>query len=181
MGNNSPHTIKPEDAIHYSATCSPCGQYRYVLRRRWAEQQVPCIFVMLNPSTADAQKDDPTIRRVMALSKGFGFGGVYVLNLFAIRGSNPDIIKQVANPVGTDNKHWWGDTVRDLRRWYGVLPTVICAWGTRGGFRDQDRVALGWLAESGVEERFCLGRTKDGFPKHPLYLPQTVEMECYRT
>ena len=96
------------EPLRRSAEFSPCEQYRYVLGRVWQEQQAPCVFIMLNPSTADAEKDDPTIRRVMALSRGFGFGGVYILNLFAIRGSNPKIITQVHDPVGRpSNKLWW--------------------------------------------------------------------------
>ena len=166
--------------MYYSATCSPCEQYRYVLSRIWAEDIEPCIFIMLNPSTADAHQDDPTIRRVMAFAAGFGFGGVHILNLFAIRGADPSIIKESPAPVGADNQDWWCKTLCKVEE-YAVEPTVICGWGVHGGFRDRDLEALHWLSSQQIKGPYCLGQTKAGFPKHPLYISKTAEMERYRT
>lgn len=83
-------------------------------------------------------------------------------------------------PVGPDNQDWWCKTLRKVEE-YAVEPTVICGWGVHGGFRDRDLEALHWLFGQQIKGPYCLGQTKAGFPKHPLYLPKTVAMERYRT
>lgn len=144
------------------ALISDCGQYRYALTRRWGE--APSLrFVMLNPSTADASLDDPTIRRCMGFAKRDGYGGLVVLNLYAYRATNPKALLTCADAVGPGND----DMLRaHLRSSVGVGRPVVAAWGANARLDRWDQVLA--LA-SGVDWR-CLGTTKSGAPRHPLYL-----------
>ena len=138
------------------------GQYRYVLWRTWS-QEPRLVWVMLNPSTADAETDDPTIRKCTALAKKWGFGGILVINLFALRSTDPKKLKKVADPVGPKNDYYIKDTCWKHK-------TVVVAWG-RNGDDFPERVAhvLQLIKDSGAEISL-LGKTKTGQPKHPLYL-----------
>src|SRR5688500_18287560 len=106
------------------ATLSACGRYRYHLERRWATHVLP--IVMLNPSTADAEIDDPTIRRCMGFAKRDGYGGIAVCNLYALRSPSPDDLWRADDPYGPDN----GEALRRLALYASVntLP-ILCAWG----------------------------------------------------
>lgn len=149
-----------------SALLSSCGKYRYWLKRRWGRGQVVC-WVMLNPSTADAEIDDPTIRRCVGFSQGWGYGGMYVVNLFAYRATDPAELKRMTNAVGIGNDGW---IVRLAVRSH----RVVCAWGNHGGLRGSTvRSLLDGL------HPMCLGRTKSGSPKHPLYVKSSVALESY--
>lgn len=86
-----------------TAIISEDEKYRYQLSRCWDETKPRILFIMLNPSTADANIDDPTIRRVISFAKSWGYGGVYVGNLFAFRSTDPKGLKQIADPVGENN------------------------------------------------------------------------------
>lgn len=141
-----------------SAVLSPCGLYRYRLDRQWADGP-RCCFVMLNPSTADASNDDPTIRRCIGFAKREGCGGLTVVNLFAFRATKPTALLSATDPVGPDvDRHI--DAV--LRETDGP---VIAAWGAwnKGTRAKIVRAMMGDRAK-------CLGHTKDGSPRHPLYL-----------
>jgi hypothetical protein len=157
-------TLVPEPG----AVLSTCGTYRYVLTRRVGPGPRAATFVLLNPSTADATRDDPTIRRCAGFARRWGCGRVVVLNLFAFRATDPAELKRAADPVGPENRDWFAR----------VLPAggdgpVVCGWGVHGGHRGQDAVALDWLADLGVR-LLALGRTAAGHPRHPLYLPYTA-------
>ncbi len=145
-----------------SAVFSNCGRYRYVLRRVWDESKPSVLFIGLNPSTADAEKDDPTIRRCVRFAADLGFGAVIVVNLFAYRATEPGVLKRVRDPVGRMNDRW----IARSRKEAGF---VIAAWGVHGVLRGRDRVVMGRLGEA-----FCLGRTKGGQPRHPLYLSRSA-------
>jgi hypothetical protein len=140
------------------ACFSRCGTYRYALWRRWAAgPQV--LFVMLNPSTADKQRDDPTIRRCIGFAARWGYGAVAVGNLFAFRTPSPDVLRQAAHPVGRANDRW-------LERLAAESSRLIAAWGNDGAFLGRDaqvRELLGPL--------YALALTRLGQPRHPLYLP----------
>jgi hypothetical protein len=125
---------------------------------------------MLNPSVADAMNDDPTIRRCIGFSRDWDCGKLVVLNLFAFRATNPADLKRADDPVGPENREWFERTLRPTH-----AGPVICAWGVHGIFRDQDWTVMGWLAELGVRP-VVFGMTRDGHPKHPLYLPKTAQM-----
>jgi hypothetical protein len=146
-----------------SAVLSPCGHYRYALTRTWDEDKPTICWVMLNPSTADADQDDPTIRRVVGFSRSWGAGGICVVNLFALRATDPAELAR-HYPVTWDeqqrNEHTIAEAT-DRRR-------TLVAWGAGGRLRGQDRRVMEMLKDRLVE---CLGTTKDGHPRHPLYVP----------
>lgn len=142
------------------ACISPCGRYRYWLTRRWSDAPL-LAWVMLNPSTADASQDDPTIRRCMGFARGWGYGGIVVVNLFAFRATKPDDVwSEGAAAVGPDNDRHILEQTRDRR--------VIAAWGTLGNTYRRDSHVMRLLAGRDVHH---IGLTKDGHPRHPLYVP----------
>lgn len=145
-------------------------KYRYRLSRTW-DIGPHVIFAMLNPSTADASVDDPTIRKCMSFAVRWGYGGISVLNLFALRATNPKELLKVSHDeaVGPDNYQHWESAIIEARRHFE--PSVVVAWGAvHKKLRFQAETALGWLEEFNVQVQ-CLGKTKDCMPKHPLYLP----------
>lgn len=159
----SEHT--PEsDAVYKAATISDCGLYRYGLHRWWDNGDGRrLIFVMLNPSTANAYDDDPTIRRCMGFARSLGFSGIGVFNLYAYRATKPADLWLADEPTG-------GQRNDDLLREVGHMAKhqlVLAAWGANA---KPDRVAQ-VRAFPGWNYVQCLGRTKSGAPRHPLYLP----------
>ncbi len=115
---------------------------------------------MLNPSTADAERDDPTIRRCAGFARSWGFGGMTVVNLFALRATDPARLRRARDPVGRDNdRHIAAAASAGL---------VVVAWGVHGRLGERDRAVLALL--SGCRPG-CLGTTRGGHPRHPLYLP----------
>jgi hypothetical protein len=124
---------------------------------------------MLNPSTADAEIDDPTIRRCIGFAKAWGFEGIVVRNLYALRATNPKELWVHEDPVGPDNNAFLGDTLGD--------EFTVCAWGANAKpFRVQS--VVGRLTATGAALRH-LGLTKDGYPRHPLYLRGDVTPSPY--
>lgn len=135
------------------------GLYRYRLWRAWGAGPTAA-FVMLNPSAADAERDDPTIRRCMGLAQAWGYGRLEVVNLFAYRSPSPKALRRVSDPVGPDND-------RHLRSVLADAPLVVVAWGNDGALLGRDRAALETLAAARL---YCLGVTLRGQPRHPLYV-----------
>lgn len=131
-------------------------------------EPLSCVFVMLNPSTADGEQDDPTIRRCIAFAKREKFDRLEVVNLFAHRATDPRellALNHDDDPVGVENERQIAKAIEDA----GL---IICAWGVHGQHLGQDETALGWIDshnERGAAV-VALGLTKDGHPKHPLYL-----------
>jgi hypothetical protein len=151
-------------AVRADAVMSDCGLYRYRLSRTWDDALRPACFVMLNPSTADATADDPTIRRCIGFARSWGCGGVVVVNLFAYRATDPYAMREAgASAVGPDN---------DVHIRAAVIECnpVVCAWGVHGRFLLRDASVKELIRRSGLPRGMCLGMTKDGHPKHPLYL-----------
>ena len=149
-----------------SAEISACGKYRYHLRREWDLDLPRVAFIMLNPSTADDKKDDPTIRRCIEFAKAWGYGGIDVVNLFAYRATNPKELKKASNPIGPDNDG-------NLLAVANMADKVICAWGTNGEMFGRSWRVIEKLRKEGVTP-LCLDKTKKGHPKHPLYLKGDV-------
>lgn len=135
-------------------------KYRYALWRVWDYSEDPsyALFVGLNPSTADETIDDPTIRRCVAFAKAWGYGSLCMVNLFAWRATDPKDMLSAADPVGPENDAW----LESLSISAGI---TIAAWGVNGSHLGRDKVVLPKLRVP-----HCLGLTKDGRPKHPLYL-----------
>ena len=163
---------KPFEAdIRRGANLSPCRQYRYVLWRKWDETRPSMCWVMLNPSTADAEQDDPTIRRCLDFAWRWGCGAMYVVNLFAWRATRPRELREIPDPVGPDND---GCIVEYCRR----ARFIVAAWGAFGGLRGRHKEVYRLLAESAYQV-LCLGYTATGHPRHPLYAPKRATLRRY--
>jgi hypothetical protein len=151
----------------YSASYVPAifsgdRKHRYLLSRRVALADGEVLFIMLNPSTANEVKDDPTIRRCMGFAETWGYGILTVCNLFAYVTSDPDVLRSVDDTVGRDNDAYIACCA--LR-----AQLVICAWGAFDEARGRDDQVLDLLSRNMVDA-WCLGLTKDGYPLHPLYV-----------
>lgn len=153
-----------------NALFSPCGLYRYRLTRVW-DDRPPLVFVMLNPSRADAEVDDPTIRRCIGFARDLGFGGMTAANLFALRTPHPAELRAAPNPVGPGN-----DThLADLLRSGG---TIVAAWGVHGALGGRDAAFRALARQSGARLS-SLGTTKQGHPRHPLYVARGQPLISY--
>ena len=155
-----------------SAEISPCGQYRWWLRRSWGGRDDPakvCCFIMLNPSTADAEIDDQTIRRCIAFAKREGCTTLSVRNLFALRSTDPDALRRATDPVGPSNDS-------ELRAAL-TADLVIAAWGSKVPVAGRDRWVMRHIL--GGAKLWCLGTTKDGYPRHPLYVKGDKALEPF--
>ncbi len=139
------------------AVLSEDGSYRYLLIRRWDKHLPGVCFIMLNPSTADANVDDPTIRRCIGFARRWGFGSLRVVNLYAFRATNPAEIKIAPDPIGPLNDDYLLSAAASSH-------LVIAAWG---GFAGKERVAA---VCKKLGELKCLGLTQSGEPRHPLYV-----------
>ncbi|MCG5464160.1 DUF1643 domain-containing protein [Micromonospora sp. MED01] len=155
-----------------TATFSACRTWRYSLTRRWQPNGAGVTFLMLNPSVADAFKVDRTVARCMDFARRWGFGGLLVLNCFALRSTDPAALKVHPDPVGPDN-----DTV--IAEWLGRLSgPVVAAWGVHATY--QDRAAqVTELVRAAGRELVCLGTTKEGHPRHPLYVPGATKLTTW--
>lgn len=145
------------------AILSSDDRYRYALWRAWQPCSQWLIFIGLNPSTADAEEDDPTIRRCVAFGKAWGYHGILMLNLFAYRATKPVDMLAVVDPVGPDNDHF-------LRHYASMSPEVVAAWGAHGAHRGRDMQVRSML----YGRLKCLRVNRDGSPAHPLYLPGSL-------
>jgi hypothetical protein len=149
------------------AIFSPCGRYRYRLHRTWDARDRILTCLMLNPSTADAEKNDPTIERCERRARALTFGGLIVVNLFALRSTDPralaTAVRAGEDPVGPEN-----DAHIDVAARQGV---VLCAWGRHGMLQRRARVVAERLGERLHVDMFCLGKNADESPVHPLYVP----------
>lgn len=145
------------------ALLSQCRKYRYDLWRTWASGDSYAMFVGLNPSTADEDLDDPTIRRCVAFAKAWGYEGLCMTNLFAYRATAPADMMRALDPVGPLND----EVLHDRAAGAGV---IVAAWGVHGKFDERERVV-----RTALPKLHYLRLTKNGYPGHPLYLPKTLE------
>lgn len=145
-----------------SALISSCGKYRYRLSRVW--QTGPKLgFIMLNPSTADAVADDPTIRRCIGFAKSLGYSGIVVGNLFAWRATVPTELKLCLDPVGPENDVALSEMCYDTTM-------IICAWGDRSPIVERNQRVVQLIKQNG-KKPYCLKLTRKSNPGHPLYVP----------
>lgn len=152
-------------------TISPNFFYRYTLERWWIpDPRRWVLWVMLNPSTATAHTNDPTIGRCVAFSKAWGYDGLLVGNMFAYRATDPAQLRVACDPVGPDNQAW-------LQWMAARAELVVCAWGTRGPVTP--RMCRDMMLDTGRVPAKCLGLTKNGMPKHPLYLAADTHLTDY--
>ncbi|MEQ5869972.1 DUF1643 domain-containing protein [Sagittula sp. NFXS13] len=141
---------------------SPCDVYRYGLRRVWGPGN-ELLYVMLNPSTATEVANDPTIERCQRRAVKLGFGGMRIANLFAFRAMHPRDLKRASDPEGPENAGL-------LHDWSGKAEVTLAAWGVHGVLNGQCGRVAG-LLQGDVRH---LGLTKDGHPRHPLYVSYDV-------
>ncbi len=147
------------------AIFDPTGAYRYLLWREWNPGGSRIAFVMLNPSTADATSDDPTIRRCIGFAHRWDYGTLEVVNQFAYRATYPRELLKAHDPVGPENDHYILDAA-------DRADAVLLAWGNQGRLLRRDREVVRLL--SGCEHLYHLALTQAGQPRHPLYVPKAV-------
>lgn len=145
------------------AVLSGCRKYRYLLRRVWVYAKPRALFVMLNPSTADAAQDDPTIRSCVRLADGLGYGSIEVVNLYAWRATDPkDLPLPPSMSLGPDNP-------RTINAAVVRGDVVICAWGAHP-YAERNAAGVLDVIQLNQKIAYCFGTTKAGAPKHPLYI-----------
>lgn len=156
----------PDGTSWANAVISVCGLYRYRLDRIWERDKKLMIVVGLNPSTADAEHDDPTVRRLISFAKREFCGGLVVLNLFAYRATDPTMLDvPEIDPVGPENDVYLAQAAE---RAEGNI--FVLAWGARGAKHGYGTWVRDLLLANGCSRLWHFGLTKDGQPKHPLYL-----------
>ncbi len=143
------------------------GVYRYTLHRERSEGSGMINFLMLNPSTADLETNDPTVERCQRRAFQMGYKKVVVTNLFALRSTDPKKLYKTADPIGPDNDF-------HILRCAAVADMVICAWGTHGDFKHRGYEVRLMLGKANIP-LWCLKLTKTGIPAHPLYISYNVE------
>jgi hypothetical protein len=153
------------------AEYSECERYRYTLTRVWNPKGPRTLFVMLNPSTATEVENDPTVERCERRARALGFGAFRVLNIFAYRATDPREMRRADDPVGPLN-----DTAI-----LASLPwadRIVCAWGAHGAHLGRGPAVMGMLRAAGCP-LYHLGLSKDGHPKHPLYIGYAVQPQLW--
>lgn len=153
----------PAPAMTMTAKFSDCGLYRYLFGRVWNSSLRILPVVMLNPSVADAHRNDQTVTTLIHFAKLWGYGGLQGANLAALVTSKPAVMMAHADPIGPDNNQYISNLLANARH---TGTPVLAAWGRGGSFRDRDAWFIKRAREAYVD-LICLGETKDGFPKHP--------------
>lgn len=163
-----------------SALISPCGTYRYWLRRVWDPALPLALFGLLNPSKADAEIDDPTARRGIGFAMAWGYGGLIFVNMYAFRSTDPKQLLKVPDPIGPDND-------RHIQEQAAQAEIKVAAWGSnyprrhRGKGIGDPRIyfRVGAMRRLLGPPVYCLGVTQNGDPKHPLYLPKETKPQIF--
>ena len=160
-----------KDDAPSTATYSDCERYRYALTRTWDAPGKRVLFVMLNPSKATEYANDPTIERCERRAQKLGYGSFAVCNLFALRETDPARLKRAKRPEGPEN-------TAQINRALTWCDDVLCAWGVHGAHLDQAKTLLPVFLNSG-KPLLALGTTKDGHPRHPLYVSYATQPHPY--
>lgn len=142
------------------------GPYRYTLSVVWGDDTNMVNFLMLNPSTADEVQNDPTVERCQRRAIAWGFGGLVVTNLFALRSTDPKMLYKHDDPVGPLNNDRIIQVAKSSRM-------VLCAWGNHGEFMGRGDTVMKMLFEHNLPLK-CLAVTRSKQPSHPLYLPYSM-------
>jgi hypothetical protein len=153
--------------VHRTALFSRDRRYRYRLGRRWGDGAAVC-FVLLNPSTAEATREDPTVRRCIGFAQSLGYAALEVVNLYAYVAADPAELRRAGYPVGPENDLHIETAVGECAR-------VILAWGVHATRLERPGEVLGLLQDIGVDP-YCLRLTASGHPEHPLRLPLGCEL-----
>jgi len=172
MSDPALFTALPE-GVASNAYFSPCRTWRYFLHRIWSQDHKLLMVIGLNPSMADEVRSDPTVTRCINHARRWGFGGLVMLNAFAVRGVNPKILTQAQDPVGIENDYWLRVLSQDID-----VGRIVLAWGNHGlKFGRQGKVLE--CLRYAREELKCFGYTNEGAPKHPLYLKQDQPLRAW--
>ena len=167
-----PPSVRQIDRVlERTAVFDKTGQYRYRLDRRWQAEGPTVAFVMLNPSTADARKDDPTLRACIQFAQQWECAALCVVNLFGYRTPHPQVLAAAADPVGAENDEYVVQAANAAEK-------VVLGWGNFGGLWGRDRAVLN-LLRSHESKIYCLQRNKSGHPRHPLYIRRTVALQPF--
>lgn len=153
--------IQPEIISSY-ANFSKCGKYRYYLRRFWNTGEKHVMFIGLNPSTATASTDDPTIRRCINFAKSWGYAGMYMCNLYAYISTDPKKLIISGEEIAVTNSY--------LRECAGFVDIIVFAWGAF----ELHKKRMNEIIEM-FPAAYCIKHTKNGYPSHPLYLKSDLK------
>lgn len=158
--------------IQMHAVFSKGRRYRYTLRRRLNKRGDKILLVIgLNPSTADGTKDDPTVRRCAGFAERMGYNILFVVNLFALRSTDPRKLREAEFPVGPRNDPWILRVARKAHK-------IVLAWGAGADWAPERSDQM--LALLAHHDLYCFGTTQSGAPRHPLYLRNDTELQRYR-
>ena len=152
-----------------SADISCCGQYRYSLTRVWDPSLPLLTITMLNPSKADASINDPTVVRCIGFARAWGYGGIRIVNLYAYRATNPKDLAKAIDPVGPANDEYLINAARESA---DLGAPLVAAWGVNAEPARIWRV----VHLPGFDRLTSLGVTKDGHPRHPLYVRADTQL-----
>ncbi len=147
-----------------TAIFSSCRKYRYELWRWWDRSKPYAVFIGLNPSTADEINNDATVTRCIRFAQSWDYGGLCMMNLFAFRATKPYVMKACLYPIGDDNDE-------HLIMVTDKAGVVVAAWGTHGNHKNRDKEVMAF-----IPNMWCLGTTKGGHPRHPLYLRKDTKL-----
>lgn len=148
------------------ATFSPCRLYRYRLWRNRLVGSGIMVAIMLNPSTADETSNDPTVERVWRRAQKLGFARLDVVNIFALRSTDPRALYVAGDPIGPDND-------RSIIDACASASIIVCGWGDHGSHLSRGRNVVAMLRGRGLRLH-CLAVNKTGHPRHPLYAPYAM-------
>jgi len=146
----------------------PNKEYRYVLYRVWNLGKPHLAVIGLNPSVADEEFDDRTVRRCISFARRNGYGSLVMLNAFAYRSTDPKALTSISDPVGPENDYY-------IFKECGYAYDIVLAWGTHAKERGAKIIEL-----LKIRALQCFGVNKDGTPKHPLYLPNSVKLQIFK-
>lgn len=154
------------------AVFSECETYRYRLWRIWDESKPKACFVMLNPSQATELILDPTVSRCKKRAEALGYGGLEVVNIFALRSTDPRKLYVTHDPVGDGNSAAICEAVKNCA-------IAICAWGAHGKLHAMGEIIRDILTDNFPDKTHYLKLNSDGSPAHPLYLPYSLEPKLW--
>jgi hypothetical protein len=149
------------------------GQYRYSLKREWdSSNSRKAVFIMLNPSTADAKADDPTTMRCISFAKRWNCGSLEIVNVFAYQATKSKELKNLSmdEATGLDNRIYIEDALTDAAM-------KVVAWGEHVTMHHKNYNELEELLKP--HNLLCLGTTKDGHPRHPLFVKSSTNLEVF--
>ncbi len=167
-----------DNFLFRDAILSDDEQFRYLLTRQTAnfrKKKSVLVVIGLNPSTADAVEDDNTLRRCMGYALSWGLERLWMVNLFALRTKDPEIMKKASDPVGDQTDHYLREAFDQVLVHGGM---ILVAWGTDGEYKKRDEEVLGLIPPT--LKPYCLGITNGGFPRHPLYAEKDITPQVYK-